>query len=206
MFKKAIISITILASLLLAIPLSSQESIEGKYTEIKPALPTQTGDKIEVIEVFWYGCPHCYSFEPFLEAWLKKLPDDVEFIRIPGVLNQAWISHAKAYYTAEKLGIVAKIHRPFFDAIHKQKQQLFTEQQIMAFFGDHGVSAEDFNRVYNSKEIDTKIRQAYFAARDYKITGVPSLVINGKYSTSGTISGTFDSLLNTVDQLIEKER
>jgi thiol:disulfide interchange protein DsbA len=190
----------------LAFPLSSQESIEGKYTEIKPALPTQTGDKIEVIEVFWYGCPHCYSFEPFLEAWIKTLPDDVEFIRTPGVLNQAWIPHAKAYYTAEKLDIVEKIHRPFFDAIHKQKQPLNTEQQIMAFFSDHGVSADDFNRVYNSKEIDTKIRQAYFAARDYKITGVPSVIINGKYLASGTISGTFENMLNIIDQLIEKER
>ncbi|MGY8814678.1 MAG: thiol:disulfide interchange protein DsbA/DsbL [Gammaproteobacteria bacterium] len=206
MFKKSFISITILASLLLAFPLSSQESIEGKYTEIKPALPTQTGDKIEVIEVFWYGCPHCYSFEPFLEAWIKTLPDDVEFIRTPGVLNQAWIPHAKAYYTAEKLDIVEKIHRPFFDAIHKQKQPLNTEQQIMAFFSDHGVSADDFNRVYNSKEIDTKIRQAYFAARDYKITGVPSVIINGKYLASGTISGTFENMLNIIDQLIEKER
>jgi thiol:disulfide interchange protein DsbA len=206
MFKKAVISITILVSFLLAFPLSSQESIEDKYSEIKPALPTQTGDKIEVIEIFWYGCPHCYSFEPFLEAWLKTLPDDVEFIRLPGVLNQAWIPHAKAYYTAEKLDIVEKIHRPFFDAIHKQKQPLNTEQQIMAFFVGHGVTAEDFNRVYNSKEIDTKIRQAYFAARDYKITGVPSVVVNGKYLTSGTISGTFDSMLNIIDQLIEKER
>jgi protein dithiol oxidoreductase (disulfide-forming) len=206
MFKKAIVSIFILISFFFTLTVSSQESIEGKYIEIKPALPTQTGDKIEVIEVFWYGCPHCYSFEPYVEEWAKKLPDDVEFIRLPGVLNQAWIPHAKAFYTAQKLGILEKIHRPLFDAIHKQKKQIFTDQQIMEFFTAQGISPEEFNRVYTSKELDTKIRQAYFAARDYKISGVPSVVVNGKYSTSGTLAGTFDSMLKVIDELIELER
>ena len=206
MYNKAIAAIFILTGLFFTLPLTAQDSIDGKYTDIRPALPTQTGDKIEVIEVFWYGCPHCYSFEPYLEAWLQDLPADVEFIRIPGVLNQGWIPHAKAYYTAQKLGIVDKTHRPLFDALHKQKQRVFTDDEIMAFFAEHGVSSDEFNQVYNSKEVDTKIRQAYFAARDYKITGVPSMVINGKYSTTGSLTGTFEDMLIVVDELIERER
>lgn len=185
---------------------SAQESIEGKYSDIKPPQPTQTGDKIEVLEVFWYGCPHCYSFEPHVEAWLKELPEDVVFIRVPGVLNQGWIPHAKAYYAAEKLGIVEKIHRPFFDAIHKEKRNLFTEGEIMDFFVENGVSADEFERVINSKELDTKIRQAYFLARDYKLTGVPSIVVNGKYLISASHIRTFDEMIQVTNALIEKER
>ena len=204
--RKIVTSFFISAIILFILPLAAQESIDGKYIEIKPALPTQSGDKIEVIEVFWYGCPHCYSFEPYLEAWVKSLPDDVEFIRLPGVLDQGWIPHAKAYYTAQKLGLVEKLHRPLFEAIHRKKQRLFTEKELSTFFVENGVSPDEFEQIYNSKEVDTKIRQAYFAARDYKISGVPSMVINGKYTTTGTIAGTFDSLLNVVNILIEKER
>lgn len=171
-----------------------------------PPQPTQTGDKIEVLEVFWYGCPHCYSFEPHIEAWLKDLPDDVEFIRVPGVLNRGWIPHAKAYYVAEKLGIVDKIHRPLFDAIHKEKRRLFTEEELMDFFVEHGVSAGDFERVITSKELDTKIRQAYFLARDYKLTGVPSVVVNGKYLISASHIRTFEEMIQVTNALIEKER
>ena len=206
MYKKAITLIFVVSAMLFSLPLTAQESIEGKYVEIKPALPTQTGNKIEVIEVFWYGCPHCYSFEPYVEAWEKDLPDDVEFIRLPGVLNQAWIPHAKAYYTAVKLGIVDKVHRPLFEALHKQKKRIYTDQEIQGFFEEHGVSAAEFNSVYSSKEVDTKIRQAYFAARDYKITGVPSMVINGKYTTTGSLTGTYEVLLEVVNGLIERER
>lgn len=206
MYRRAFAAAGLLAAMILAAPLHAQEGIEGKYVPIKPAQPTQTGDKIEVVEVFWYGCPHCYSFEPYLEEWLKDKPEDVAFIRIPGVLNQGWIPHAKAYYAAEKLGIVDKIHRPLFDAIHREKRQLHTEEQLAEFFAEHGVPADQFKNVFNSKEVDTKIRQAYFLARDYKLTGVPSLVINGKYLTSGTHAGNFEGMLDVTDKLIEQER
>lgn len=206
MYRRVIAAAGLLAAMILAAPLHAQEGIEGKYVPIKPAQPTQTGDKIEVVEVFWYGCPHCYSFEPHLEEWLENKPDDVAFIRIPGVLNQGWIPHAKAYYAAEKLGIVDKIHRPLFDAIHRERRQLYTEDQLAEFFAGHGVPAGQFKSVFNSKEVDTKIRQAYFLARDYKLTGVPSLVINGKYLTSGTHAGSFESMLEVTDKLIEQER
>ena len=206
MFKQAFTSLALLAGLALAGPLAAQDDIEGKYVPIKPAQPTQSGDRIEVVEVFWYGCPHCYSFEPYLNEWLANKPDDVAFIRLPGVLNQGWIPHAKAYYTAEKLGVVEKIHRPLFDAIHKSRRPLQSEDQLAAFFAEQGVPAGEFREAYNSREVDAKIRQAYFLARDYKLTGVPSLVINGKYLTSGSHAGTFENMLEVTDQLIERER
>ena len=206
MYKKIIVSLFFLTNLLIVSPLLAQDSLEGKFTEIKPALPTQTGDKIEVIEIFWYGCPHCYSFEPHLEAWLKEVAEDVQFVRVPGVLNQGWIPHAKAYYIAEKLGIVDKVHRPIFDAIHKDRNPLNTEKQLMDFFTSHGVSSAEFTSVFNSKEIDTKIRQAYFIARDYKLTGVPTIVVNGKYRISASDVRSFEEMIVVTSGLIEKER
>ena len=209
MFRNTVLVIQLLMGVLLfgqqAVAQNTADA-KPKFIELKPAQPTQTGDKIEVVEVFWYGCPHCYSFEPFLEEWSKSLPADVELIRLPGVLNQAWIPHAKAYYTAEKLGILAEIHRPLFDAIHKEKKQIFNDDQIRAFFISQGVTAAQFDQTYTSKEVDAKIRQAYFLARDYKLTGVPSMVINGKYLTSASQTGTFEELINVMNALIDKER
>lgn len=187
---------------------AQEDTTRPLFTELKPAQPTQTGDKIEVVEVFWYGCPHCYSFEPFLEEWLKTAPADVQLIRVPGVLNQNWIPLAKAYYTAEKLGVLDKIHRPLFDAIHKDKavSQVPSEDQLREFFVSKGVDAAQFTQTFASKEVDAKIRQAYFLARDYKLTGVPSLVINGKYMTTASNTGTYEKMVNVLNELIEKER
>ena len=209
MYRKLIVTMHILLGLFLAgqHAVVAQEGADAtQYVELKPAQPTQTGDKIEVVEVFWYGCPHCYSFEPFLEEWLKTKPDDVQFIRIPGVLSQNWIPHAKAYYTAEKLGVLDKTHRALFDTIHKDKKPVFTDDQIKDFFISHGVTEADFTKTYSSKEVDAKIRQAYFLARDYKLTGVPSFVINGKYVTSPSHAGSAEETVKVINALIEKER
>lgn len=211
MLRNMVLTLQILAALVLISPSAmSQQGASEKplYVELKPALPTQTGDKIEVVEVFWYGCPHCYSFEPFLENWEKTLPADVQLIRVPGVLSQNWIPLGKAYYTAEKLGVLDKTHRPLFDAIHKDRKisQVPDEESLKEFFVSKGVAADQFSQTFASKEVEAKIRQAYFLARDYKLTGVPSLVINGKYLTSTTQTGSFEAMISVLNQLIEKER
>ena len=161
-----------------------------------------------MVEVFWYGCPHCYSFEPFLENWLKTLPADVQLVRVPGVLSQNWIPLGKAFYTAEKLGVLDKVHRPLFDAIHKDRKvsQVPDEESLKEFFVSKGVAADQFSQTFASKEVEAKIRQAYFLARDYKLTGVPSLVINGKYLTSASNTGTYENMINVLNQLVENER
>lgn len=179
---------------------------EGTYQEISPAQPTQTDDRIEVVEIFWYGCPHCYDFEPHIERWKDNAPDDVAFRRMPAVLNQSWIPHARAYYTAIKLGVLEQIHKPLFDALHQERKRIFNEDALRDFFVSRGVDGDEFTRVYNSNEVETKIKQAYFMARNYKLTGVPSMVINGKYMTSASMTGSFDKLLRVIDHLVEKER
>lgn len=195
------------AFLLFFITNAFADSVDDYYQQIRPAQPTQAPEgKIEVAEVFWYGCPHCYAFEPILESWLKTKPDDVVFRRIPGVLNKNWVPHAKAYFTAEKLGILEKIHKPLFDAIHKERRRIFTEDQLRDFFEEQGVDPDEFNKIYNSDEVETKTKQAFFLARGYRLTGVPSVVVNGKYLTSGSLAGSYENLLKVVNYLIEKER
>ncbi len=184
--------------------LSIAEEAQG-YENVSPPQPTANPDKIEVIEFFWYGCPHCYSFEPSLSAWLKTKPANVEFIRIPAVFSEQWGKHAKAYYVAEALGVLDKVHSDFFDAIQEKKQELETEEQLLKFFTDHGVKESDFKDTFNSFMIDAKLRQAPAIAAKYGITGVPAIIVNGKYKTNGTLAGTQEKMIDVVNQLIKKE-
>jgi thiol:disulfide interchange protein DsbA len=175
------------------------------YETLSPAQPTQHPDKIEVIEFFWYGCPHCYTFEPFLEKWVKSLPKNVEFIRQPAVFNETWGKHAKAYYTAEVLGIVDKIHADFFDAVQNKKDKLETEEQLAKFFVAHGVNETEFHEAYNSFLVDAKMRQAPIMASRYGITGVPVIIVNGKYKTNGPLAGSHEKMIEIMNQLIQQE-
>lgn len=177
------------------------------YEMVVPAQPTQSGNKIEVLEIFWYGCPHCYDFEPTLDEWLESKPDDVVFRRMPGIFRKNWVPHAKAFYAAEKLGIFDKVHMPLFDAIHKKGKTLTNDETVLKFVSSlDGVDAKAFKKAYNSFSVESKVKQATRMSRNYGIRGVPSLVINGKYYSSGSIAGSYDDLLKVVDILIEKER
>ncbi len=182
------------------------DSFEQSYKNIRPAQPTQTEDKIEVVEVFWYGCPHCYDFEPYLDQWLATKPDDVEFRRMPGIFNKSWIPHAKTYFTAIKMGVLEKIHHPLFAALHKKKERLYTEQALQEFVTRRGVDSSEFTKIYHSNEIETKIKQAFVMGQRYGVTGVPAVVINGKYLTNGTMARSYDNLLKVIDKLVDRER
>ncbi len=176
------------------------------YTRIVPAQPTQSVDKIEVLEVFWYGCPHCNDFEPHIDKWLETKADDVEFRRMPGIFSKHWVAHAKAFFTAEKLGVLDKIHSSLFDALHNKKKRIYTEDELKDFFVSKGVDGDEFTRIFNSSEIETKFKQAFVMGQRYKITGVPAVIINGKYMTSASLAGSFDNVLKTIDDLVAKER
>lgn len=194
-------------SLFLFLLISGQVHAEGQgYVTISPAQPTQTGDKIEVLEVFWYACPHCFDFEPHISKWLESKPDDVEFRRMPGIFRKNWIPHAKAYFTAKKLDVLEDIHTPLFDAIHKQKKNIHDDDDFEDFFVKHGVDEDAFTKVYESEEVETMVKQAYVMGQRYKITGVPAVIVNGKYMVSGSTAGSFENVLKVIDQLIEKER
>ena len=177
-----------------------------EYKRLKTPVPTQVGPgKIEVVELFWYGCPHCFRLEPDLKKWLKNKPKNVEFIRIPAIFNKTWELHAKAYYTAEFLGVLDKIHKPFFDAIHLKKQRLNTAAAVKKFFLQHGVSEKDFDGVFNSFGVDAKVRRAKELSRQYGISGVPALVVNGKYLTDGPMAGGRKGMIEVLNYLIKME-
>ncbi|MFA5984133.1 MAG: thiol:disulfide interchange protein DsbA/DsbL [Methylococcaceae bacterium] len=175
------------------------------YETLSPAQPTHDPAKVEVIEFFWYGCPHCYAFEPSLEKWVKSLPANVEFIRQPTIFNSVWGKHAKAYFTAEALAVVDKVHQDFFEAIQTKKQKLETEEQLAKFFAEHGVKEADFHTAFNSFAVDAKMRQAATLPARYGITGVPAVVINGKYKTNGSLAGSHEKMIEVMDKLIHDE-
>ena len=185
---------------------SIDEGIE--YQRIVPSQPTRVAEgKIEVLELFWYGCPHCHAFEPHLSKWLENKSGDVAFRRMPAQLNPGWKIHAAAYYVAEELGVLDKIHRPLFEAMHEQKKKLDTVDALAEFFGNFDVSRESFLAAYNSFAVRAKMRHAEQQARRYGATSVPTMVVAGKYLTTATMAGgNFDALLKVIDHLVDKER
>ncbi|MCZ6805187.1 MAG: thiol:disulfide interchange protein DsbA/DsbL [Proteobacteria bacterium] len=198
--------ITHYLSFYLLLLLGSQTFAAEGYTTITPAQPTQTGDKIEVLEIFWYACLHCYEFEPFIQPWLENKPDDVVFRRMPAIFRNTWIPHAKAYFTAEKLGLLDSIHAPLFNAIHKEKKKIHDDASIKKFFINQGVDKGEFTKIYESDEVNTKVKQAFVMGQRYKITGVPAIIVNGKYRVSGSTAGSFSNVLKVIDSLVDKER
>lgn len=175
------------------------------YDLVNPPQPTANPDKVEVMEFFWYGCPHCYHFEPDLNAWLKTKPASVEFIRQPAVFNEHWAAHAKAFFTAEALGVLDKMHADFYDAIQNKKETLESEEDLAQFFKAHGVAESDFHKAYASFAVDSKMRQATILAPKYGINGTPSLVVNGKYLISGGKAKSFPRMIEITNALIKKE-
>jgi thiol:disulfide interchange protein DsbA len=167
--------------------------------------PTGSGDKIEVLEFFWYGCPHCYSFEPNILAWKKSKPANVEFIRVPAIFRPDWEIQARAYYALEIMGIVEDLHGKIFKAIHKDKKRLSKKEQIVDFLVDNGVNREKFLTEYSSFAVDGKVRKAKKLLKPYQIEGVPTVAVNGKYITSGSMAGSYDNLIKILDYLIKQE-
>lgn len=188
---------------------AAEEYFEGfQYARINPAQPTAAAaGKVEVVEMFWYGCPHCYSFEPHLQEWLKRKPANVEFVRIPAIFgNKLWRLHATAYYTAEALGVLDKVHEPLFEAIHKGKRKLDSEDELAELFARHGgVEKDKFRTTFHSFTVQAKVGRAADLSQRYGLSGVPALVVNGKFRTDGPMAQTYQGMLNVVDHLVAQE-
>ena len=196
----------LLANALLAADAGVPDVSKGEgFVKVIPPQPTQDIDRVEVIEFFWYGCPHCYSFEPHLSKWAKNLPDNVRLIRQPVIFSSKWEAGARAYYIGEALGVIDKIHADFFHALHQQQRRLQTEEQLAEFFAEHGVTRKDFQSAYNSFTVAMHLKQAESMPARYRITGVPAIVINGKYQTGGGLAKTHPGVISVMDQLIEQE-
>ena len=185
----------------------SPQYVDGKnYHEVVPAQPTSAGPgQVEIIEFFWYGCPHCFNLEPQLQAWLKKKPDNVVFKRIPSPLNPNWTVHAQFYYAAEALGVLDKLHEPLFKAIHVEKRKLFDKNSLIDFAVEHGVDRQKFTDAWNSFGVYVKVQQARKLGQRYGLDGVPAIGINGKYKTSGSLAGTYSHMFEVMDKLIAEE-
>jgi len=195
----------------LFVPIASGQDnfVEGvNYKLIVPQQPTSDPNKVEVVELFWYGCPHCHRFQPFIERWVKSKPDYVNYVRMPAILRDGWALHAKAFYTAEELGVLDKTHEPLFNAIHNQRNRsLITDQdKLFDFYAEHGVDKANFIKVFNSFSTDSKVRRAKLMTQRYGTEGTPSVVVNGKYRVDpGMAHGDFATMIKIIDFLVHKE-
>jgi thiol:disulfide interchange protein DsbA len=206
--------LTPLLALLMLLPSQAtarfDEGIE--YRKISPAVEKLTDKPHEVVELFWYGCPHCFNFEPKLEAWVENKPDDVGFVRVPAVFvhpqtnqpNPKWALHAKMFYTAEVLDILDKIHGPLFKRIHVEGKHIHSMSQAQAFFKEFGVDADTFQNTINSFPVDNRLRRSIDLTKRYGAGGVPTLVIDGRYITDGPMSGGHDQMLGVVEQILQR--
>ncbi|MGD8323905.1 MAG: thiol:disulfide interchange protein DsbA/DsbL [Gammaproteobacteria bacterium] len=177
------------------------------YNRLTPAQPTSSGpQQIEVAEVFWYGCPHCYNFDPYLNAWEANNADYVNFIRIPAVWNPLVRLHAQAFYTAQVLGKGAEMHEAFFAEIHRNTNYLDTPEKLAAFFATFGVSRDEFTNTFNSPEVNERLQKAEELNERYRITSVPSIVINGKFTSNASMTGSYERLIELIDELAAGER
>lgn len=179
----------------------------GKHYEVLPQ-PVVTRDpaKIEVVEVFWYGCIHCFHFEPLIEAWTPKLGADVDFHGSPAMWNASMKTHAQAYYTAEALGVLDKVHLPLFKAMNDEHKRLASADEILPIFTAAGVSKSDFLDTFDSFGVNNQVALADSRARSYRVQGTPELVVNGKYRVSASQAGGQAEMLKVVDFLIAQER
>jgi len=193
---------------LIAFTASADPQLGTQYQPTLQAIPTDNPAKVEVIELFWYGCPHCYLLEPQLNAWIRKLPKDVDFKRMPGIARSDWAPMAKAFYTLEALNLTEKLHSALFDAIHKQKALKLGDDAgtIDWITKQGGVDHKKVEETYNSFSVNTKITRAAQVFRASGATGVPSLIIDGRYLTSSSIAGGNEEALNVADYLIERAR
>lgn len=188
-------------------PVSAETWVEGThYQKLETPVPTDSNEKIEVAEVFWYGCPHCYRFKPFVEAWEKTLADDVKFVMLPAALGRSWEPHARAYYALEAMGSLSKVHDALFDALAGEHRSLNTPEAIADFVAGYGVDADKFIKNYNSFGVNARMQQAQSKIRGARITGVPAMLVNGKYKVSASMAGSFEATLKVVNYLISEER
>jgi len=182
------------------------------YTLLERAQPPKIGaGKIEVDELFWYGCGHCYALDPALESWQTNKPAFIEFVRIPVIWGPTHRQHAKLYYTIQALGR-ADLHAKIFDAIHRDGKPLAAQRDEDAramqleFLKDHGVSEKDFNSAYDSMAVEVNVKRAQQLTQQYAVESVPLIIVNGKYSTGVGLAGGTSQLLSLINDLAASEK
>jgi thiol:disulfide interchange protein DsbA len=173
----------------------------GAFSELKPPLHVESEGRIEVLEFFWYGCIHCYNLEPKLDAWLKTLPKDVQFRRVPAVLSDRWGHDATIFYAFEAMGLLDKLHRPFFEAIHVNRLRTDNAASLNGWLEKQGLDPKKVNEVARSFGVQSKVKRAIRLTSDYRIEGTPAMAVHGRYTVPAS-----DAMLDTVNQLVAAVR
>lgn len=202
--------LTILFPLLLTLSIANvraqeEQFIEGGHYELLDQVqPVQTGDKIEVVEMFWYRCPYCFLLEPFIVEWRKNIPENAQYVPIPALLSQQWKFHARVYYTFEALGVVEQLHGKLFSAIHVQRLKIDSADELADWAAENGVDRQSVIDAFSSFAVENKLNFASVMTRKYGISGVPSIIVDGRYRTTITLAGSQEKLMKVIDFLIEK--
>ena len=194
---------TFLAIFLILI--TSSNVYAQKYVQISTEKQKESKDII-IYEFFWYGCPHCYNLEPTMDRIEADLEKDTKVVKLPVALRDSWIPHAKLYYALKQMDKIDQVHNLIFEEIHLEDNRLNTEQQMIDFLGKHGIDTGKFIEKYNSFGTQARIKKASNLAKKYQIDSVPTIIINGKFLTSGSYVSSYDELYSVVNLLVERER
>ncbi|NKB77617.1 MAG: thioredoxin domain-containing protein [Gammaproteobacteria bacterium] len=176
----------------------------GHYELLAEVQPVQTGDKIEVVELFWYRCPHCFRLEPYILDWLDNKPENVEFVPIPAVLNEQWAFHGRAFYTFQALGLTELLHTKLFQAIHAERKRINTVDELASWASENGADGEKVRNTFASFAVENKLNFAHVMSRKYGISGVPAIIVDGRYRTSVSLAGSHEKLIEVINFLVEK--
>ncbi len=174
------------------------------YTVLSSPLEPSTGDKIEVTELFWYGCGHCFALEPYVKNWKANKPENATFVKVPAIFSKRWEFHGKAFYTMEALGVLEEANDAFFHRIHVMRKPINTLDQLVEFLADYEKSEEEVTSAFNSFAVDSKLRNAKILTAKSTANGVPAVLVDGKYHTSVSLAGSADNLFTVINQLVEK--
>ena len=201
----ALSSLIILSAFVFFTNTTQAEFVAGKnYTVIDKPVETSTGTKVEVRELFWYFCPHCFSVHPLLDNWLQTMDPSAQLVLQPAVFP-GWEYGASFYYVLEELGEVNRLHAPLFDAIHVQKLNFKTQQDFVTWLTLNGIDEGRANKVYESFAVKVAVNKAKANTYKYRITGVPAFIVNGKYIVNATSAGSEEKIFEVLDYLIQKE-
>ena len=190
---------------LFLILITSSNVFAQKYVQISTEKQQESKDII-IYEFFWYGCPHCYNLEPTMDRIEADLEKDTKVVKLPVALRDSWIPHAKLYYALKQMDKIDQVHNLIFEEIHLEDNRLNTEQQMIDFLGKHGIDTDKFIEKYNSFGTEARIKKASNLAKKYQIDSVPTIIINGRFLTSGSYVSSYDELYSVVNLLVERER
>jgi thiol:disulfide interchange protein DsbA len=204
-FLTASVKLTAAASLsAVGISTVQAQALQG-YKLVSPPVNTRDTEKVEVLEYFWFGCPHCFAFEPSINKWAAEKPDYVDFVREAPPLNPSWEPHSRAFYAAEIMGVTDQMFDALFDGIHVDRRSLRSPDSIAKFVGELDIDSKKFRKTMDSFAVNTRMNQAMEMARASRITGVPSIVINGKYLTGGSLAGSHENIIRVIDERVAEE-